>query len=167
MTTTVCGLWPAKRQLVAVLLRSDSDKRRLIRSANTSDGRFGLLEFLVATEAEIVTTEALARVDLLPQQAVRQQLVVWAAEDAFVSALLRAAVIRDSARAAALLARLPAIPRLRASLRRLAPPEVPPNQLPLIYAASDTRASLEASPGFNLPSGRTVACRLAHRAGTT
>jgi len=129
-----CGLWPAKRHLVAALLKPDGHKPRLIRSANTSDGRFGLLEFLAATEAEIVATEALARVDLLPQQAARHRhLVVWTADDALVAALLRAAAIRDSARAAALLARLPTIPRLRTSLRPLAVPEVPARQLPLIY----------------------------------
>jgi hypothetical protein len=130
--TTSCGLWLAQRRLVAVLVGPGGEQRRLIRSALTPDARFGLLEYLVATETEIVAAEALARCDLLPQQAARRGLVVWTAGDGLVAALLRAAAIRDPARAAALLARLPGIPLLRASLRRLAPHDAQARQLPLI-----------------------------------
>jgi hypothetical protein len=83
-------------------------------------------------EVEIVAAEALARGDLFPQQAARRGLVVWTAGDGLVAALLRAAAIRDPARAAALLARLPRIPILRASLRRLVPHDIQARQLPLI-----------------------------------
>jgi hypothetical protein len=127
-----CGLWLAKRRLVAVLAAPDGEARRTIRAALTDDARFGLLEYLAQADAEIVTTEALARADLLPAQAARRGLAVWSADDAFVAALLRAAAIRDPARAAALLARLPRIPLLRASLRRLSPPGVVLRQLPLL-----------------------------------
>jgi hypothetical protein len=130
---TTCGLWHAKRRLVAALVGPDGKTRRLIRSADTADARFGLLEYLLAAaEIEIVVAEALARADLLPQQAARRGLVVWTAGDGLVAALLRAAAVRDPARAAALLARLPAIPLLRASLRRLAPQDAQARQLPLI-----------------------------------
>jgi hypothetical protein len=129
---TTCGLWLVKRRLVAVLVGPGDEPRRLIRSALTPDARFGLLEYLIAAETEIVAAEALARVDLLPQHAARRGLVVWAAGDGLVAALLRAAAIRDPARAAALLARLPGIPLLRSSLRRLAPQDAQARQLPLI-----------------------------------
>lgn len=129
---TTCGLWHTKRRLVAAVIGPDGGPRRLIRSADTADARFGLLEYLAASETEIVAAEALARGDLLPQQAARRGLVVWTAGDGLVAALLRAAAIRDPARAAALLARLPAIPLLRASLRRLAPQDAGVRQLPLI-----------------------------------
>jgi hypothetical protein len=130
--TNSCGLWLAKRRLVAVLVGPADQPRRLIRSALTPDARFGLLEYLVAAGTEVVAAEALARSDLLPQHAARRGLVVWTAGDGIVAALLRAAAIRDPARAAALLARLPSIPLLRASLRRLAPQEAQARQLPLI-----------------------------------
>jgi hypothetical protein len=128
---TTCGLWLAQRRLVAALVGPGGEPR-LIRSALTGDARFGLLEYLVAAEAEIVAAEALVRSDLLPQHAARRGLVVWAASDGLVAALLCAAAVRDPARAAALLARLPGIQLLRASLHRLAPQDAPAQQLPLI-----------------------------------
>lgn len=125
-----CGLWLARRRLVAVVVGPGGEARRAIRAALTDDARFGLLEYLAAAGAEVVATEALARVDLTPAQAARRGLAVWTAGDALVAALLRAAAIRDPARAAALLARIPVIPLLRSSLRRLAPPDR--RQLPLL-----------------------------------
>jgi hypothetical protein len=65
---TTCGLWLARRSLVDVLV-SAGQARRTIRAAMTDDARFGLLEYMAAAETEIVTTEALARVDVLPAQA--------------------------------------------------------------------------------------------------
>jgi hypothetical protein len=129
---TTAGLWLARRRLVAVLVGPGGEARRAIRAALTDDARFGLVEYLAAAGVEIVATEALARADLLPAQAARRGLAVWSADDALVAAWLRAAGIRDPARAAALLARLPGIPLLRASLRRLAPPAVQARQIPLL-----------------------------------
>jgi hypothetical protein len=128
---TTCGLRLARRRIVAVLV-SAGQARRTIRAAMTDDARYGLLEYLAAAESEIVTTEALARVDVLPAQAARRGLTVWAAEDGLVAALLGAAGIRDPARAAALLARLPRIPLLRTSLRRLTAPAGSTRQLQLL-----------------------------------
>lgn len=125
-----CGLWLARRRLVAAVLGPGGDARRVVRAALTDDARFGLLEYLAAVGAEIVATEALARVDLTPVQAARRGLAVWTASDALVAALLRAAAIRDPVRAAALLARLPVIPLLRSSIRRLVAPDR--RQLPLL-----------------------------------
>jgi hypothetical protein len=126
-----CGLWLARRRLVAVVVGpGEEGARRVIRAALTDDARFGLIEYLAAAGAELVATEALARVDLLPVQAARRGLAVWTAGDAYVAALLRAAGVRDPARAAALLARLPAIPLLRGSIRRLTPPDE--RQMPLL-----------------------------------
>jgi hypothetical protein len=125
-----CGLWLARRRLVAAVVGPGEGARRVIRAALTDDARFGLIEYLAAAGAELVATEALARVDLLPVQAARRGLAVWTAGDAYVAALLRAAGVRDPARAAALLARLPAIPLLRGSIRRLTPPDE--RQMPLL-----------------------------------
>jgi hypothetical protein len=125
-----CGLWLAGRRLVAAMVGPRGEARRVIRAALSDEARFGLLEYLAAAGAELVTTEALARIDLMPVQAARRGLPVWTVGDALVAALLGAAAIRDPARAAALLARLPVVPLLRSSLRRLAPPDA--RQLPLL-----------------------------------
>jgi len=125
-----CGLWLARWRLVAAVLGPGGEERRIIRAALTDDARFGLVEYLAAVGAELVATEALVRVDLVPVQAARRGMAVWTAGDTFVAALLRAAAIRDPARAAALLARLPAIPLLRSTIRRLRPPDR--RQLPLL-----------------------------------
>jgi hypothetical protein len=125
-----CGLRLARRRLVAAVVGRGGEARRVIRAALTDDARFGLLEYLAAAEAELVAAEALARTDLLPSHAVRRGLAVWTVSDGLAAALLGAAAIRDPARAAALLARLPFIPLLRASLRRLPPPDA--RQLPLL-----------------------------------
>ena len=126
-----CGLWLARRRLVAAMVGPQGEARRVIRAAFTDEARLGLLEYLAATgTTELVATEALIRVDLLPSQAARRGLVVWTVGDGLVAALLGAAAIRDPARAATLLARLPVIPLLRASLRRLASPDT--RQLPLL-----------------------------------
>lgn len=118
-----CGLWLAGRRLVAAVVGPRGEGRRVIRAGLTEEARFGLVEYLAAAGAELVATEALTRIDLMPSQAARRGLAVWTVGDALVAALLGAAAIRDPARAAALLARLPMVPLLRASLRRLAPPD--------------------------------------------
>jgi hypothetical protein len=128
---TTCGLWLARRRLLAVPVSESGAARRTIRAANTEDARWGLLEYLVAIDCAIVATQALARSDLLPAQAARRGLPVWLADDGLVASVLRAAAIRDPARAAAVLARMPGIPPLRARLRRLEPP-ASGSQLPLL-----------------------------------
>jgi hypothetical protein len=125
-----CGLWLARRRLVAVVVGPGGGARRVIRAALTDEARFGLVEYLAAAGAEVVATEALVRIELMPSQATRRGLAVWTVSDGLVAALLGAAAIRDAARAATLLARLPSIPLLRASLRRLAAPDA--RQLPLL-----------------------------------
>jgi hypothetical protein len=127
-----CGVWLARRRLVTVLVGPAGEARRPIRAAATADARYGLVEYLVAAETEIVVTVALARADALPAHAARRGIPTWTVDDALAAALLGAAAIRDPARAAALLARLPRIPLLRAYLRRLMPPGAPARQLPLL-----------------------------------
>ena len=128
---TSCGLWLARRRLVAVIVGARGEPRRAIRAALTDDARYGLLEYLAATSAEIVATDAVARVDLVLAQAVRRGLVAWTIDAGFAGALLEAGAVRDPARAAALLGRLPRITALRSQLRRYAPP-VATTQLPLL-----------------------------------
>lgn len=128
---TICGLWLARRRLVAALVGASGEVRRTIRAASTDDARFGLLEYLAHAGCELVATEALARTDLVAAQAVRRGLVVWLADDALVAALVGVAAVRDAPRAAALVARLRVVAAWRGHLRRLAL-ETPARQLSLI-----------------------------------
>ncbi len=131
MTPITCGLVLAPRRLVAVVLGPGGEARRAIRAALTDDARFGLVEYLAAATAEIVVTDVLVRGDPVTRSAVRAGLAVWIAPDTLVSAVARAAAITDPARTAAMLARLPRVPLLRAQLRRLAA-STAPRQVPLL-----------------------------------
>ncbi len=131
MTPFTCGLVLAPRRLVAVVLGPGGEARRAIRAALTDDARFGLVEYLAAATAEIVVTDVLVRGDPVTRSAVRAGLAVWIAPDTLVSAVARAAAITDPARTAAMLARLPRVPLLRAQLRRLAA-SAEPTQVPLL-----------------------------------
>jgi hypothetical protein len=128
---TVCGLWLARRRLLAVLVDERGEVRRSIRAALTDEARFGLLEYLAHAGCELVATEALARADLVAAQAERRGVAVWLAEDALVGALLAVAAVRDPLLAAALVARLRIVPAWRGQLHRLAPGS-DTRQLPLI-----------------------------------
>jgi hypothetical protein len=103
----------------------------VLRAASTDDARFGLGEYLVHADCDVVTTEALARAELLPAQLARRGLAVWLADDQLVAGLLGVAAIRDPARAAAVLARMRLVPAWRAQLRRLVPADRA-RQLPLL-----------------------------------
>ena len=131
MTPVTCGLVLAPRSLVAVVLGPGGEARRAIRAALTDDARYGLATYLGHAGAEIVASEALVRADPVAQHALAAGLVTWAAPDALVVAIARAAAITDPARIAAMLARLPRIPLLRAQLRRLAA-AVEPRQVQLL-----------------------------------
>jgi len=131
VTPPTCGLVLAPRRLVARVFGPGAEARRAIRAALTDDARHGLVAYLAAAGAEIVVAEALVRADPVARHALRAGLVVWAAPDALVAAVARAAAITDPARVAAMLARLPRVPLLRTQLRRLAS-AVEPRQVPLL-----------------------------------
>lgn len=101
------------------------------RVALTDDARYGLTECLVHADCEVVASEALARVDILPAQLARRGLAVWLADDQLVAGILGVAATRDPSRAAALLARMRLVPAWRGQPRRLVPAD-PVRQLPLL-----------------------------------
>ncbi len=131
MTPITCGLVLAPRRLVAVVLGPGGEARPAIRAALTDDARYGLVEYLTAAGTELVVTEAFVRGDPLARRALHAGVAVWAAPDALLSAVTRAAAIADPARVAAILARLPCVPLLRAQLRRLIA-AAEPRQVPLL-----------------------------------
>ncbi len=131
MTPPTCGLVLAPRRLVAVVLGPGGEAPRAIRAALSDDARYGLVACLANLGAEIVAAEALVRGDPVAQRAIGAGLVAWVAPDALVAAVTSAAAITGLARTAAMLARLPRVPLLRAQLRRLTA-VVEPRQVPLL-----------------------------------
>jgi hypothetical protein len=131
VTPISCGLVLAPRRLVAVVLGPGGEARRAIRAALTDDARYGLLAYLGALSCEIVVSDRLVRADPVVQRGLSSGLVLWAAPDALVTAIARAAAVTDPARLAAMLARLPRVPLLRAQLHRLAT-SATPSQVPLL-----------------------------------
>lgn len=119
MTPLTCGLVLAPRRLVAVVLGPDGHPRRAIRAAITDDARAGLVTYLAAAGVEIVVTDAFVRADPVARRAVDAGQIVWVAPEAFLAAIARATATSGPERTAAVLARLPRIPFLRAQLRRL------------------------------------------------
>lgn len=132
MTATTCGLVLAPRRLVAVVLEPGGGARRAIRAALTDDARYGLVQYLGAIGPEVVVADGLRAADPVARRAVEAGLVVWVAPDALVTALAQAAALTDPARIAAMLARLPHVPLLRAQVRRLAAPDQDPRQVSLL-----------------------------------
>ncbi len=131
MTPPTCGLVLAPRRLVAVILAPGGEAPRAIRAALSDDARYGLVACLANLGAEIVAAEALVRGDPVAQRAIGAGLVAWVAPDVLVAAVTSAAAITGPARTAAMLARLPRVPLLRAQLRRLTA-VVEPRQVPLL-----------------------------------
>jgi len=132
VTPITCGLVLAPRRLVAVLLGPGGGARRALRAALTDDARFGLVQYLAAVGAELVVANGLLAADPVARRAVEAGLVVWTAPDGLVSAIAQAAAITNPGRLAAMLARLPRVPLLRAQLRRLAAPGREPRQVTLL-----------------------------------
>ena len=119
---TTCGLWAGQRGLVAVLLDRTGRKRYCLVTS-TDDARAGFACWLTAADADLVMDDRLIATNGIARVARRSGVTVWIAALPLVAALLRATgLTRASPRAAAaLLARLPTIPWMRAQLRRLEP----------------------------------------------
>jgi hypothetical protein len=132
VTPITCGIVLAPRRLVAVVLGPGDGARRALRAALTDDARYGLVQYLGAVGAEVVVTDGLLAADPVARRALEAGLLVSAAPVALVAAWAQATAITDPARIAAMLARLPRVPLLRAQLRRLAEPGRDPRQAPLL-----------------------------------
>jgi hypothetical protein len=131
VTPITCGIVLAPRRLVAVVLGPGGEARRAIRAALTDDARYGLVVYLAALGCEVVVADALVRDDPVAERGRRTGLVVWTAPTPLVTAIAHAAAIADPARLAAVLARWPRVPLLRAQLRRLVT-SATPTQVPLL-----------------------------------
>lgn len=125
------GLWPTHRHLVAVGLDARGSQGRPLWARRSEDARRAMLDFFASlVELEIVVAQSLLDSDL-PLAVLAAVLraptrIVWVAPDPLAEAIAKAAgsARASPARLAAILARLPSIPRLRPELRRLSPPAV-------------------------------------------
>ncbi|MDA8386578.1 MAG: hypothetical protein M0Z88_10015 [Actinomycetota bacterium] len=131
---SLCGLWRAKRALVAVRADQEGRTGRPYTVALDDDARYDLLLRIEATDGldfELVVTDALARGDPTARFALSRGVTVWLAPAPWVDALraLAGFTAGPPARSAALLARLPLVPPFRAKLKRLPPDD--PRQLEL------------------------------------
>jgi len=108
------------------------EARRAIRAALTDDARYGLVAYLAYAGAKTVATEALVRAPIRPR-GTPSLPASWRGRcrNALPAAIARPAAITEPVRIAAMLARHPRIPILRAQLRRLAV-ALEPRHVPLL-----------------------------------
>jgi hypothetical protein len=127
-----CGVWPARRGLVAALVGPAGRARKAIVVADTDDARAGLVAYLAAARLDLVLPAPALQADPLVGMATGDGVTVWLAPGALVEAIRRAAGIVTPAASAALLARLPAVPGLRVQLWRPVPVSADDRQLRLL-----------------------------------
>jgi len=119
-----CGLWRTPRRLVAVVLDEDGRPRPPLSVALTDDARWGLLVWLQSRGChDVVLTDALARGDPIGRIAVTLGVRLWVAPASVVEGVRQATELsrRPPKYTAALLARWPSAPALRAYLRAVEP----------------------------------------------
>ena len=130
---TACGVWLGRRGLAAVLVDAGGRVRLATTIPTTPSARADLVALLAGTHADLVVDEAHLAADPIAFVARTAGVRVWVVGAPLVASLREVAgVARGPPRAsAALLARLPAIPWLRAHLRRVEPAD-DPRQVPLL-----------------------------------
>jgi hypothetical protein len=119
-----CGLWSARRRLVAVVMDDEGRASPAIVVAPNDDARWGLLERLDAVhglDCQLILPEELAKADSIARLAITRGIVVWVAPQRLVEAIRAAAALATGppARTAAMIGRLPLVPSWRGHLRRL------------------------------------------------
>jgi hypothetical protein len=119
------GLWPTARHLLAVGLDERGRAARPLVAMRSALARQAMLDFFASLPVlDVVLAETVLGADLTPESFAdvlhAHNRTVWIAPAALAEATCAAAGQRASPRnLAAILARLPAIPRLRRELRRL------------------------------------------------
>jgi hypothetical protein len=135
-TGYTCGIWLARRQrgLVAVVVDEEGEAQPPLRFGRSPEDVWALLAHLDATvgcDCELVLPHWLAQTDDIARLALKRGVDVWLVPSVMLEAVHVVAHLATGppARTAAVLARLPLAPLLRAQLRRLSPPNQ--KQLPL------------------------------------
>lgn len=126
MRGVTCGVWRARRGLVAVVVDDDG---RIIWSGVAElddDARWMLLSHLdaeVGLDYELVLPDGLARSDNIARLAVERGVALWLVPQSLVDSVRIVGRLGAGppARTAAALARLPLAHALRGQLRRFAP----------------------------------------------
>src|SRR5438874_1024400 len=112
---TRCGLWLARRQLVAVAVDDDGRAWPALTAELTDDARWGLLELLDGThglDCDLVLPEALVQRDSIGRLALERGITSWVAPQRLVDAIRTAAALATGPpnRTAAMIARLALVP---------------------------------------------------------
>jgi hypothetical protein len=130
---SACGVWLGRRGLAAVLVDSAGRVCFTATVARTDAARWGLAQRLAAVGADLVVDESHLLADPIASAAHRAGVAVWVAGPPLISALraVTGAARGPPKASAALLARLPSVPWLRAQLRRLQHDD-DPRQVPLL-----------------------------------
>lgn len=120
-----CGLWLARRRLIAVVVDVEGRASPAMRADLDDDAGWGLLEHLDAVhglDVALVLPENLARSDHVGRLALRRGMDVWAAPQSLVEAIRAAAGLTTGppARTAAMIGRLAISAVWRGHLRRVA-----------------------------------------------
>ena len=129
MTPPMCGLWPGRQGLVAVVVDEDGrSEPPIIAPATDDDDCWNFLSLLDATvglDYELVLPSHLARLSSIPRLALERGVHVWLVPDHLVEAVRIIAGLNKGPprRTAAALARVPLAPTLRRALRHLSPPD--------------------------------------------
>lgn len=121
---TACGLWLARRRLIAVVVDDGGRASPAISACLDDDARWGLLEHVEAThglDVDLVLAEELSKYDNIGRLALERGLPVWMAPQRLIDAIATAAGLARGppARTAAMIARLMRVPAWRGHLRRL------------------------------------------------
>ena len=130
---STCGVWLGRRGLAAVLIDNSGRVCFTATVAPTDAARWGLAQRLVAVGADLIIDESHLPADPVAFAARRAGVRVWVAGPPLVGALrtVTGAARGPPKTSAALLARLPSVPWLRAHLRRLEDDD-DPGQVPLL-----------------------------------
>lgn len=133
---TSCGLWSARRRLLAVVVDDEGRASPAVAAALDDDARWGLLERLDAVhglDCELVVPDDLARVDSIARLALARGIAVLVAPQRLVEGIRVVAALATGppARTAAMIARLALVPVWRGHLRRLEG-QIDRRQLPLL-----------------------------------
>lgn len=132
---TTCGLWSARRRLIAVVVDDEGRASPAIAAPLDDDARWGLLARLDAVhglDCELVIPEDMAKDESIGRLALARGVAVWVAPQCVIDAIRAAAALATGppARTAAMIARLALVPIWRGQLRRLGP-TIDQRQLPL------------------------------------
>lgn len=134
MNIARCGVWPTPKHLIAVLVDENGNAHPPLCVARSDAARTALIHWLAGQQYQGLVLPDDLICDPLVEGAIDARLAVWIAPRVLLDGIrIIAGLTRRPAKyTAALLARWPTAPALRAYLRHLQSPRRVPNQLRLL-----------------------------------